>query len=206
MCGSIFLITRYIQELLRSSPLRAGLGTMPWTGTIMLVAPFAGIVAGRIGARPLVLTGMAAQAVSLAWIGLIASTNLSYPTLLPAFMLGGLGMGLTFAPLAEAVMAAISGARQGQASSISNTVRERGGVFGVAILGTIFQHVAAKPSAFVIGFRAAVFTGAEVLAAGVALSLLLPANASAIANVTAGAADPEGEPVPATSVSIAGAA
>jgi len=206
MFGSIFLITLYIQEVLRFSPLRAGLGTMPWTGTIMLVAPFAGIVAGRIGARPLVLAGMLAQAVSLSWIGLLASTSLSYPTLLPAFLLGGLGMGLTFAPLAEAVMAAISGARQGQASSISNTVRELGGVFGVAILGTIFQHVATSPSAFVTGFRAALFSGAAVLAVGVALSLLLPARSGTAAEAASAEMASGGEPASATAVGVAGAA
>lgn len=187
MFGSIFLITLFVQTVLHFSPLRAGLGTMPWTGTIMLVAPIAGIVAGRIGARPLVLAGMAIQAVSLAWIGAIASTTVPYSHLLPPFILGGLGMGLTFAPLSEAVMGAVTGSQQGQASSVYNTIRELGGVFGVAILGAVFQHVAATPADFVSGFRDALLVGAGVLTAGVALSVLLPGRIQRAAAADTGA-------------------
>jgi EmrB/QacA subfamily drug resistance transporter len=172
MFGSIFLITLFVQDVLRFSPLKSGLGTMPWTGMIMLVAPFAGILAGRIGSRPVVVTGMALQAVALAWIGALASTTLPYTSLLPAFLMGGLGMGLTFAPLSAAVMG-VAGSDDGQASAVYNTVRELGGVFGVAILGAIFQHVVVAPADFVAGFRTALFAGAGVLAAGVVLSFLL---------------------------------
>src|ERR1035437_5112956 len=86
MFGSIFLITLYVQTVLGFSALRAGLGTMPWTGTIMLVAPFAGILAGRLGARPIVLVGMVAQAVSLLCIAHLATGTVTYPVLLPAFI------------------------------------------------------------------------------------------------------------------------
>jgi MFS family permease len=143
----------------------------------MLVAPIAGILAGRLGARPLVLIGMALQAVALAWIGAVAAVSTPYTNLLPAFILGGIGMGLSFAPLSEAVMSAIGGARQGQASSVYNTLRELGGVFGVAVLGAIFQHVALRPDQFLSGFHAAVFSGSAVLLAGVLAAALLPGRA-----------------------------
>jgi EmrB/QacA subfamily drug resistance transporter len=198
MFGSIFLLTLFIQNVLHFSPFRAGLGTMPWTATIMLVAPFAGIVAGRIGARPLVLLGMAAQAGALLWIGLLATTTVSYPTLLPAFILGGLGMGLTFAPLSEAVMASTAESRQGQASGAYNTIRELGGVFGIAVLGAVFQHIVILPSDFVSGFRAAVFAGAGIVAIGVLLAILLP-------RATAGAAATEqAEPEATRQAALAG--
>jgi MFS family permease len=152
----------------------------------MLVAPFAGIIAGRVGARPLVLAGMAAQAIALFLIGTLASPTVSYLTLLPAFILGGLGMGLTFAPLSEAVMGAAHASRQGQASGAYNTIRELGGVFGIAVLGAVFQHVVILPSQFVDGFRAAVFAGAGIVAIGVVLAVLLPARkAAASAEVSA---------------------
>jgi EmrB/QacA subfamily drug resistance transporter len=183
MFGSIFLITLFVQDVLRFSPLKAGLGTMPWTGTIMVVAPLAGILAGRIGSRPVVVVGMALQAVALAWIGALASATLPYTALLPAFLVGGLGMGLTFAPLSAAVMG-MAGDDDGQASAVYNTVRELGGVFGVAILGAIFQHVVIAPADFVTGFRTAVFAGAGVLATGVALSFLLVRAPSAQEDVT----------------------
>ena len=179
MFGSIFLITLFVQEVQGYSPLQAGLRTMPWTGTIMLVAPLAGIVAGRVGSRPVVVAGMAAQALALALIGLRATPAAPYTDLLPAFLLGGLGMGLSFAPLSAAVMGAITDHRQGQASGVYNTVRELGGVFGVAVLGAIFQRLAVTPGAFMSGFHAAVDTGAVVLAGGAVIALLLPGAARA---------------------------
>jgi EmrB/QacA subfamily drug resistance transporter len=189
MFGSIFLLTLFIQNVLHFSPFRAGLGTMPWTATIMVVAPFAGIIAGRIGARPLVLVGMAAQAGALLWIGLLATATVPYVTLLPAFILGGLGMGLTFAPLSEAVMGATDESRRGQASGAYNTIRELGGVFGIAVLGAVFQHIVVVPGDFLQGFRAAVFAGAAVVGIGVLLAALLPSARLAGADAREGSED-----------------
>jgi EmrB/QacA subfamily drug resistance transporter len=187
MFGSIWLLTLFLQQAQGASPLRAGLETMPWTGTIMLVAPVAGILAGRIGPRLLVVAGMALQAASLAWIGAVAVATTPYVNLLPAFILGGLGMGLSFSPLSEAVMGAVAGPRQGQASGSYNTLRELGGVFGVAILGAVFQHVAPAPAQFLTGFHAAVFAGAVILAVGAAVAVLLPRRAGVSASATTAA-------------------
>jgi MFS family permease len=174
MFGSIFFITLFVQEVRGASPLRAGLQTMPWTGTIMLVAPLAGIVAGRIGSRLPLILGMASQAIALAWLGLAAEATTPYLHLLPAFILGGLGMGLAFAPLSNAVMAAIPGTGQGQASGVYNTVRELGGVFGVAVLGAVFQHLVTSPDHFTSAFHTVLLIGAAVLAGGTAIAALLP--------------------------------
>ncbi|HZT96990.1 MAG TPA: MFS transporter [Chloroflexota bacterium] len=173
MFGSIFLLTLFIQQIQGANPLEAGLKTMPWTGTIMLVAPIAGIFAGRIGPRLLVTAGMISQATALLWIGILAHAGTAYPVLLPAFLLGGLGMGLTYAPLSAGVMAAVSDNRQGEASGAYNAIRELGGVFGVAVLGAVFQHVATSKLSFVDGFHTAVFAGAGVVLLGVFAALFL---------------------------------
>jgi EmrB/QacA subfamily drug resistance transporter len=174
MFGSIFFLTLYVQQVLGASPLEAGLKTMPWTGTIMLVAPLAGLLAGRIGVRPVVVVGLLAQAGSLIWLGLLTTVTTQYSELLPAFLLGGAGMGLTFAPLSEAVVSAVAGNRQGQASGAYNAIRELGGVFGVAALGAVFQHLAPTPLSFMNGFHAATFVGAAIVLAGVVAAVFLP--------------------------------
>jgi EmrB/QacA subfamily drug resistance transporter len=176
MFGSIFLLTLFVQQIQGATPLEAGLKTMPWTGTIMIVAPLAGILAGRIGSRPVVLVGMALQTAALLWIGAIAEISTPYPHLLPAFILGGMGMGLTFAPLSSSVVNGVAAQFEGQASGGYNAIRELGGVFGVAILGAVFQHMVTlpTPAAFVEGFHTAVFVGAGIVALGTAGSLLLP--------------------------------
>jgi MFS family permease len=142
--------------------------------TVTVVAPLAGLLAGLLGARPVVLAGMAAQAVALAWIGHVASATVSYGELLPAFILAGLGMGLAFAQLSAAAMATTPVTQQGQASGVYSTTRELGSVFGVAVLGAVFQALASKPVLFLDGFRAAIFLGAGVLVLGVAITALLP--------------------------------
>lgn len=88
MFGSIFFITLFVQGVWGWSPFSAGLGTMPWTGTIMLAAPLAGAAMSRFGARTVVVSGMSAQAAALLWIGLSATQVPSYLSLLPAFILG----------------------------------------------------------------------------------------------------------------------
>jgi len=174
MFGSIFFITLFVQGVWGWNPLAAGLGTMPWTGTIMLTAPFAGAISGRLGARRVVVVGMAAQALSLLWIGTAAHAGSTYISLLPAFILGGLGMGLSFAPLSATVMTGLPAARRGEASGAYNTVRELGGVFGIAVLGAVFQGVVHAPAQFVTGFHLALQVAAGILAAGTVVSLLLP--------------------------------
>jgi len=176
MFGSIFLLTLYVQEIQHYSPFSAGLRTMPWTGTIMVVAPLAGLLAARVGTRLPVIAGMSMQTVSLLWIASLAEPATPYLQLLPAFILGGIGMGLSFAPLSTTVMNAVDRSREGQASGAYNAVRELGGVFGVAILGAVFQHLATAPTsaAFMDGFRAALYAGAGVVALGTVAALLMP--------------------------------
>jgi EmrB/QacA subfamily drug resistance transporter len=176
MFGSIFFITLFVQGVWGWKPLAAGLGTMPWTGTIMLTAPVAGAVAGRLGARRVVVAGMAAQAVSLFWIGTAASAGSTYVSLLPAFILGGLGMGLSFAPLSATVMAGLHAGRQGEASGAYNTLRELGGVFGIAVLGAVFQGIVREPSQFITGFHVTLQCAAGFLALGTAASFFLPGS------------------------------
>ncbi len=147
---------------------------MPWTGTIMLVAPLTGWLTKRLGRRAVVLAGMLAQAAALVWIGLLAATTVPYMSLLPAYVLAGAGMGLALAPVMDAAMSAIVGPRQGQASSVLNTVRQLGGVFGIALLGVVFGLAAPTAGQFLDGFRLAIFVGAGGLSLGGSLALLLP--------------------------------
>lgn len=179
MFGSILFITLYVQQVLGASPLEAGLKTLPWTGTIMIVAPIAGVLAGRIGPRPVVMTGLLGQAAALIWLGAVTTATSAYPDFLPAFILGGIGMGLTYAPLAESVMSSVPGNRQGQASGSSNAIRELGGVFGIAILGAVFQHIATTPLKFMDGFHAATFVGAGIVLVGVAAAAWLSGSGAA---------------------------
>ncbi|HZC14515.1 MAG TPA: hypothetical protein VE270_10900, partial [Thermoleophilaceae bacterium] len=106
----------------------------------------------------------------------VSEATVAYGTLVPGFVIAGTGMALVFAPAANAVLGAVRQAEAGQASGATNTIREIGGVLGVAVLATIFTDAGGfgSPDAFVDGLVPAVWVGAAVLAAGALIALLIP--------------------------------
>ena len=94
----------------------------------------------------------------------------------PAFVLAGSGMGLFFAPIANVVLSAVRPEEEGKASGTNNAVRELGGVFGVAVLASVFAHYGGYGSgeAFVNGLNPAIWVGAGVVLAGAAAALAIP--------------------------------
>ena len=121
----------------------AGLKLLLWTGSVMGVSPVAGVLSARYGSRPFLVAGLALQAAALAWIAATATTTTSYGTVLVPFIFGGSGMALVFAPSASAILASVRSDQAGQASGAANAIREVGGVFGVAVLGTVFAGAGA---------------------------------------------------------------
>ena len=176
MFGSIFFLSQFMQDVLRNSPLEAGLKILVWTGATMIVAPFAGIFSQRFGSRPFMLSGLALQAGALAWLASILSTHTPYGEMIVPFIMAGAGMALVFAPSANAVLSAVRANQAGQASGATNAIRETGGVLGVAVLATIFTHAGGynSPQAFVNGLQPALWVAVAVLAAGVLAVLVLP--------------------------------
>jgi len=181
--GSIFLLAQFFQTVQGYSPLEAGLRTLPWTGMPMFVAPVAGILSDRLGSRPLMSAGLFMQAIAIAWIALVSEPDTAYGVLVPAFVLGGAGMALVFAPAANAVLGAVRPEEAGQASGANNAIRELGGVLGVAVLAAVFTGAGGfePPQAFVDGLVPAMWVGAAVLVAGGLAALLIPGKRRAAA-------------------------
>jgi EmrB/QacA subfamily drug resistance transporter len=174
--GSVFLLAQFFQIVQHYSPLQAGLRTLPWTAMPILVAPLAGLLSDRIGSRPLLISGMGLMAGALVWIASVASPTVPYGELVAPFALGGVGMSLYFAPVANVVLSAVRRDEEGKASGVNNTVREVGGVFGVAVLASIFASVGgyASPSTFTDGLNAALWVGAVVVGVGTVVALGIP--------------------------------
>ena len=176
MFGSIFLLSQFFQTAQGYSPLEAGLRTLPWTGMPMLVAPIAGLLSDRIGSRPLMAAGLALQATGLAWIAAVASPTNAYSSLVIPFVLSGIGMALFFAPVANVVLSAVRPEEEGKASGANNAIRELGGVFGVAVLASVFSHYGGygTGTSFVNGLTPAVWVGAIVVGAGALAAIAIP--------------------------------
>jgi EmrB/QacA subfamily drug resistance transporter len=176
MFGSIFLLSQFLQTVQGYSPLEAGLRTLPWTAMPMLVAPIAGALSDRIGGRPLMATGLAMQAIALGWLAAITEPNVAYSSLVPPFVIAGIGMALFFAPVANVVLSSVRPIEEGQASGANNAIRELGGVFGVAVLASIFASYGGYESAtaYVDGLTPAIWVGAALVGVGALAALAIP--------------------------------
>jgi EmrB/QacA subfamily drug resistance transporter len=178
MFGSIFLLSQFFQVVQGQSPLDAGIRVLPWTAMPGLVAPFAGILAGRMGTRPVLVPGLLLMAVGLAWSALTLSPAVRYEVQVIGFIVAGVGMGLFFAPIANAVLSAVDRELEGKASGANNTLRQLGVVFGVAVLGGVFSANGSyrSPQTFVDGVQPAVWLGAGIVALGALVALAIPAR------------------------------
>jgi EmrB/QacA subfamily drug resistance transporter len=173
MFGSIFLLAQFFQTVQGYSPLDAGLRILPWTAMPIFVAPLAGALSDRIGGRPLMVTGLALQAIGLAWIGFVTTPTGAYSHVVAPFVLSGIGMALYFAPVANVVLSSVKPEEEGQASGANNAIRELGGVFGVAVLASVFAHYGGYGTgqSFVDGLTPAIYVGAGLVAAGALAAL-----------------------------------
>jgi EmrB/QacA subfamily drug resistance transporter len=111
MFGSIFLLAQFFQVVQGYTPLQAGIRTLPWTAMPIIVAPIAGLLSDRIGARPLLVAGMVLMAGGLAWMAAVTSPTVAYGALVPAFVMAGVGMSLYFAPVANLVLSTVRSTR-----------------------------------------------------------------------------------------------
>ena len=176
MFGSVFLLSQFFQTAQGYSPFEAGLRVLPWTAMPMVVAPIAGALSDRIGGRPFLAGGLALQAIGLGWIAAVSTADVPYSALVGPFILSGIGMGMFFAPVANVVLTAVGARDEGKASGASNAIREVGGVFGVAVLASIFARTGGyeSPAVFNDGLVAATWVGAAVVGAGALVALAVP--------------------------------
>jgi EmrB/QacA subfamily drug resistance transporter len=176
MFGSIFLLAQFLQTVQGYSPLAAGVRILPWTMAPIFIAPLAGALSDRIGGRPLLALGLTLQALGLGWLAAVTTPTVAYIDLVPGFVVSGVGMALFFAPVANVVLSAVRPEEEGQASGANNAIRELGGVFGVAVLATIFSSYGGYQSgaSYVDGLTPAIWVGAAIVLAGAVAALAIP--------------------------------
>lgn len=176
MFGTVFLLSQYLQVVQGYSPLGAGLRTLPWTAAPMVVAPVAGILAGRVGVRIPLFVGLVLQTASLCWFAWLTESSAAYASFVPALALAGIGMGLTFAPSATAVLDGLPDSDFATASSANSTLREFGTALGVALLVAVFQASGGQisPVGYDGAIGAALLTGAGAVALAAVAALFAP--------------------------------
>ncbi len=172
--GAAFLMSQFFQTAQHHSPLQAGLRLLPWTAAPMIVSPIAGKLAERYGNRPFMTVGLLLQGAGLAWIAAIATVHLAFGQLGFALGVAGVGISLVFPTVSTEVLASVPGEEVGIASGTNSALREVGGVFGVAVLASVFARPGAYafPTVFVHGFSAALWVGAAFSGAGALAAVL----------------------------------
>jgi EmrB/QacA subfamily drug resistance transporter len=168
MFSQFLYLTLYLQNQLHLSPIQTGVRFLPLSLLSFVTAPIAGRLSARVPVRLLLGGGMALVGLSLLLMhGITASS--SWTTLLPGFIVGGIGIGFVNAPLASTAISVVEPRRAGMASGINNTFRQVGIATGIAGLGAIFQ----SQGSFIDGLNAILLVAAFVAFGGAALALAL---------------------------------
>jgi EmrB/QacA subfamily drug resistance transporter len=130
------------QQVLGFSAIHAGVAMLPLTVPLLFIAPLGGRIYDRLGPRPLLVTGALLIGGGLAWLGWHLHLR-EYWWLVPGYIAMGTGIGLTISPGTTDALGAAAPQQRSQASGIVQTVRQVGGVIGIAVLGAIVANVSA---------------------------------------------------------------
>ncbi|GLW56516.1 MFS transporter [Kitasatospora phosalacinea] len=139
MFGAMFFLPLMLQGVMRWTPTDAGYAGLPLSAVIVFAAPLSGRLTARYGARPPLVLGIALCAVGLGGLSLY-SGQAHYWSYAWTLVLLGSGMGLTFTPVSIAVLQRVAPAQTGMASATVSTLRELGGVLGIAVLGAVLTN------------------------------------------------------------------
>jgi EmrB/QacA subfamily drug resistance transporter len=132
-----FFVSLYLQQVLGYSPIRAGLAFLPMTLCIVAGSTIASRTVARVGAKPLLVGGMAVMTLGLALFTRITTHGDYAADVLVPGILVGIGMGFAFVPATISAVAGVAPAEAGLASGLVNTSRLFGGALGLAVLAAI---------------------------------------------------------------------
>lgn len=138
MFGLFLFMTYYLQVVMAYSPVRTGLAFLPMTAAIIVGSTqISARLMNRVPPRMLMAPGMVLAASGMLILTQM-TVNSSYATeILPALLLMGLGMGLTFMPVFATATAGVAPHDSGVTSATINTSQQVGGSIGTALLNTI---------------------------------------------------------------------
>ncbi|MFF1655079.1 DHA2 family efflux MFS transporter permease subunit [Streptomyces sp. NPDC058255] len=174
--GSLFFAAQYFQTGRGDTPLAAGLHLLAWTASVTVVAPLAGRLTNRIGARAPAALGLALQAAGMGWLALVATPSVPYGEMIAPMLIAGAGVSMAMPATQTAVLNAVTPEQIGKASGVFNTGRQLGGVFGVAVLALVFSKAGSYegPAAFADGFAVSIAVSGALSLAGAVAALAIP--------------------------------
>jgi len=189
MLGMFFLGALYLQRVLGYPPLRIGLAFLPAALTISTLSlSFSPRLTTHFGARAVLLPGLGLVVAGLALLARVPVAGHYVADVLPAMLLMGVGVGLSFPPLMTLAMSGVAASDAGLASGLVNTTAQVGGALGLAVLATLATgrtnglQAAGQSSAAALtgGYHLAFGIGAALVAVAVVItvSVLRPEGAA----------------------------
>jgi EmrB/QacA subfamily drug resistance transporter len=180
MFGVFFFTSLYLQIVVGWSAVQTGAMFLPLTCIMVLEAPIAGKISDRIGSRWLISVGMLILGIAVLLLSRVGA-HPRFSSLLVAFVVGGIGIGMTLTPAMAAVLGSVSEDQSGVASGVLDTFRQVGGALGVAVMGAVVAKSVAGAApgsrsfgaSFIDGYRDALHVAAFAAFAGSATAAFL---------------------------------
>jgi MFS family permease len=165
----MFFQPQYLQDVRGHSPILSGLMILPVTLPMIFVSPFSGRLIGRFGARRLMSAGMACGLLGLLVLTRI-DTDSSYLLLLVGYLLFGIALGLVYAPMSTAAMAAMPADKAGIASGVLAMDRVLAGAVALAATGAVFHALLGNGQSFAAAIAGSTWVAVALTAIGTALT------------------------------------
>jgi EmrB/QacA subfamily drug resistance transporter len=165
----MFFQPQYLQDVRGHSPIAAGLLILPVTVPMIFVSPFSGRLIGRFGARRLMTAGMACGVVGLLLLTRVGADS-SFALVLGAYLLFGIALGLVYAPMSTAAMAAMPGEKVGIAAGVLAMDRVLAGAISLAATGAVFHALQGGGDSFAAAIAGSTWVAAVLCAVGVGLT------------------------------------
>ena len=140
MVGFIFGFTQYLQFVQGHTPLAAGIRFLPAAGGFMLGAIASEELVRRFGTTRVVAAGLVIMTATMPLV-LLWEVNTSYMVIGPIVAVFALGIGLVFAPAAEAVMGAVEAAKAGVGSAMNDVTQMLAGALSIAVVGSVMYAI-----------------------------------------------------------------
>jgi EmrB/QacA subfamily drug resistance transporter len=166
--SAAFVISQFFQFAIGDTPLGTGLRFLPWTATPLLVAPAAGMLFDRVGARRLVIPGLVLQGLGFAWIVYLAGTAAGYGAYIAPFVIAGVGISMALPCVTTSGINAARPVWIGKAAGVMNMMQLLGATLGIAIITVVFNATGSLAGAATVthGFRSALIVSAGLSVLG----------------------------------------